>query len=233
MAALPAAMVALCNWFTAHARGVSGDAIAAIAIAAYVAIAALGVVAYRRASRVAVGLDGVRVAGSSRARFFAYRELDDARVRRGDLELVRGGRAIVRLQLFGEDAARRDALLARVRDAIARAREEQRGGTVDLVASASSAELARAAHGAADYRAPALSREQLWALVEGPAIDAAARRSAARALATSGDDDETRARLRVAADGCADPKVRVALQELAECEIEEETPAAARRPRAR
>jgi hypothetical protein len=63
----------------------------------------------------------------------------------------------------------------------------------------------------------ALTRDQLWALVEGPEVEASARRAAAEALvssAASGDGRE-RARLRVAADHCAEPNVRVALAELA------------------
>jgi hypothetical protein len=116
----------------------------------------------------------------------------------------------LRLQLHGEDAARRDAVLARMNGAIAHAK--QRDATTDC---ASREELARAVHGAGDYRAPAISREKLWAVVEGPTSAADVRCATAEALATSGDED-ARARLRVAAAHCADPRVRVALQEIAE-----------------
>ncbi len=83
------------------------------------------------------------------------------------------------------------------------------------MSSSSKDELARVASGGADYRAASLSREALWALIEGPAVDADARRAAAEALATTSDVAE-RARLRIAAEHCADPRVRVALAELAE-----------------
>ena len=41
---------------------------------------------FRRASRVAVGVDGVRVAGTSRTRFYGYKDLDGVRVNGGDVE---------------------------------------------------------------------------------------------------------------------------------------------------
>jgi hypothetical protein len=84
-----------------------------------------------------------------------------------------------------------------------------------MLAAASHEALARIADGAAgDYRAGAVSRDGLWSAVESPATHANARAAAARALARSGTDDE-RARLRVAADRCADPQVRVVLTAIA------------------
>ena len=201
-------------------------------IAAYVVVALGGAALFRRVSRVAIGLDGVLVTGSSRTRFLAYRDLDDARVTGGDLELLRGGEVALRLQLHGEDATRRDAILERLRVAIARMKDERGHAATDFVASASKEALTRIAHGAGDYRVASLSREQLWTLVEGPAIDGTARRTAARALAASGDGEE-RARLRVAAEHCAEPQVRIALQRLADGELlEDEDTAAAPAPRA-
>ena len=95
-----------------------------------------------------------------------------------------------------------------------------------LVASATAEHLTRVAAGGADYRAASLSREDLWALIEGPAVDAASRQAAAQALARTNDDSE-RVRLRVAAEHCADPSVRVALERLAEANPEEGRPCAA------
>ena len=90
---------------------------------AYLAFVGFGAFAFRRASRVAIGLDGVHIRGTSRAQFFAYRDLDSARTKGSDLELVRRGKVVLRLQLHGEDAARRDAVLARISENIARVRE--------------------------------------------------------------------------------------------------------------
>ena len=208
MAALP---VVLLSVLGSHA--ITSDAGALGAVTAYVAASIGGVLLFRRASRIAVGLDGVLVTGSSRTRYYAYRDLDEARVRGANLELLRGGRTVVCLQLHGQDAQRRDAVLARVRESIRRADEGKRDTTAHYVVSASDAALGRVADGAGDYREAAISREQLWTVVEGPSLDGAARRAAARALVRSGHPDE-RARLRVAAERCAEPLVRVALEQL-------------------
>jgi hypothetical protein len=181
---------------------------------AYAAFAASGAYIFRKASRIAVGVDGVHVHGTSRARFFAYRDIESARTEGSDLILLRGEKIVLRLQLHGEDAARRDAVLARIAENLARVREGRGAPAAQLVASSSKAALARIAEGAGDYRMATLSREQLWALVEGPEIDASARKAAAEALARSNDGSE-RARLRVAAEHCAEPQVRVALEEIA------------------
>ena len=185
------------------------------AVAAYTAIAFGGAALFRIASRVAVGVDGVLVKGTSRTRFFAYRDLDDARVTWEDVELVRRDRAVLRLQLHGTDAARRDAVLARIRENIARVKQGKDAMAAQLVASATAEQLTRVASGGADYRAASLSREALWGLIEGPTVDGGSRTAAAAALAKSSDAGD-RTRLRVAAERCADPKVRLALEELAE-----------------
>jgi hypothetical protein len=193
------------------------------AIAAYVTLAVGGALLFRRTSRVAIGLDGVHVTGSSRTRFFAYREIDDAAQRGDDLVLLRGTRVVLRLQLHGKDAARREAVLERVRGAIKRAKAERHDATTSFVSAASREDLTRAAFGAGDYREASVSREQLWAVVEGPSLDVGAREAAAAALVKSGDA-ESRERLRVTADNCADPRVRVALQKVCESEDLEALP---------
>jgi hypothetical protein len=195
-------------------------------LALYVALALGGAALFRRASRVAVGVDGVLVKGTSRTRFFAYRDLDAARANGRDLELVRGDRVVLRLQLHGDDAGRRDAVLARMREAIDRVKEGRGAVAAQMVSAASADQLTRVAGGGADYRGAALTREQLWALVEGPEIEASARRAAAEALVRTGDSSE-RARLRVAAEHCAAPDVRGALEQLAEAEAKGEAPEAA------
>jgi siroheme synthase (precorrin-2 oxidase/ferrochelatase) len=91
------------------------------------------------------------------------------------------------------------------------------------VAAASQDDLARAASGGAHYRVATLTRERLWALVEGPEIAALARKAAAEALVQSSDEPE-RARLRVAAERCAEPEVRIALRAMAEEAEEAEAP---------
>jgi hypothetical protein len=184
-------------------------------MAAYVAFAASAAYAFRKASRIAVGLDGIYVGGTSRARFYAFRDIDESRVRGGDLELVRHDRVLLRLQFHGEDAARRHVIAARIQEGIARAAESRRSAAAGYVAASSSTAVARSARGGVDYRTPSVSREVLWTLVEGAGVQPEARSAAAQVLATAIDPSE-RERFRVVAEQCADPKMRVALEELAE-----------------
>jgi hypothetical protein len=184
------------------------------ALAAYVLTALSAPFFFQRASRIAVGIDGVWVRDASHPRFFAYRDLDEARPRGADLELVAGGRAVLRLQMHGDDAGRRDEVLARVNEAIARSRESTSRAAGMLVQALPAQHLASSARGGEGYRVPSVSRDQLWEVVEGQASDAQARTAAAKVLAIQLDEGE-RARLRVAAGQCAEPRLRVALEALA------------------
>jgi hypothetical protein len=196
-----------------------GQAGTEAALMAYVALAIAGTLAFRRASRIAVGVDGVFVTGTSRTRFFPYAALDGARAKGTDIELIRGSSVVLRLQLHGEDATQKDAILSRIQEAIEGAKAGATAGAGQVVAAATEDQLSRLAEGGADYRAPALTREQLWSLVEGPEHDRRTRTAAARALAKTGNDEERR-RLRVAAEHCAEPQVRVLLLEMADDEDE-------------
>jgi len=182
----------------------------------YILVAAGTAVLFRAASRISVGVDGIYVGGTSRARFFAYRDVDEVRVNQGgDIELVRHGRVALRLQLHGEDAARRDAILARIHAALDRLKDVERDAAANFVASRTTDKVARSARGGGDYRMPSVSQEALWALVEGAAVAAPTRTAAAEVLIGAGGAVE-RDRLRMAAAHCADPGVRVALEELAD-----------------
>jgi hypothetical protein len=215
MAALPFAT------FFAVSAAHLGDTATQVVLGAYVSVALVGMLAFRRASRIAVGVDGIFVTGTSRQRFFAYKDLDGVRVNGSDLELVRGDHVLLRLQLHGEDATQKESIAKRVEEAIAAARAGDGAAAGQVVASASEEELARLAEGAADYRSAAVTREQLWSLVEGPEHDASTRTAAARALLTGSQQGE-RTRLRVAAAQCAQPQVKVALMDLAGEDDDEE-----------
>jgi hypothetical protein len=182
-------------------------------IVSYVGVAAASAFAFRRASRISVGVDGVYVGGTSRPRFYAYRNMDAVRVRNGDIELVKNERVVLRLQLHGEDATRREAIVARIEAGLAQAREVERDAAAHFVTSRSREKVSNAVEGKLDYRMPSVSPDALWSLVEGSGVDAATRTAAAEALAHSGGTVD-RGRFRVAAIHCADPKVRVVLEEL-------------------
>lgn len=203
------------------------------AVAAYIAAAAGAAYAFRRASRVAIGIDGVYVGEAASTRFFAYREMDEVRaVGADDLQLLRGGHVVLRLQLHGEDAGRRDEVLARVADAVARARSgETRGAEAVVQSMTARRRLVAAAIEPPGYREATLTREHLWELVEGTATDAPTRTAAAEALATASSLDRgERSRLRVAASRVADPRVRVAIGSLARDEEGEGSDLAEQQP---
>jgi hypothetical protein len=210
VAAMAAASAAMVAWVASLRLPLLLNQPAVIAaIAAYVAASAGVAVAFRRRSRIAVGIDGVRVGQG----FYAYADLDGARARGADLELLRNGRAVLRLQLHSDDAGRRDGVLARIQDRVLAAKSSDTRAAEAIVHSMPRASVASASVGGESYRFPALSREQLWELVEGPTTAAPTRTAAAEALAVRLDEIE-RSRMRIAAEHCADPKVRVALGEL-------------------
>ena len=209
MAALPVA-----TFFAMNAANL-GETSSALVLAAYVATALGGAVAFRRASRVAVGVDGIFVTGSSRSRFFAFRDVDTVTAKGSDIALHRKGKVVLRLQLHGEDAAQRDVIVARVAEAIEAAKQRRTAAVGDIVAAASGERLERLARGGEGYRQASVTPAQLWSVVHAPEPDAAVRTAAARALVEGGGEAE-RSRLRVAASQCAQPAVRVALMAVAE-----------------
>src|SRR6185437_807324 len=139
------------------------------------------------------------------------------------------GRAVVRLQLHGRDAGLRRAVVERVRAAIEAARAPAGGAARTLAESASAATLAQAARGDGNYRAQGVTRDQLWEIVETANADGVARARAARALSAA-RNEEDRARLRAAAERCAEPETRAILEHLAEAEAEAEEAAGAAVP---
>lgn len=184
-------------------------------LAVYGALAASAAAAYHRASRIAVGTDGVFVTGTSRRRFFAYRDLEAAEIASsGEIVLRAGGRVKLRLQLIGGDAPRMEAIVARMAAGIERARAQGADGAQRFMETATAKSLAKAAHGRGDYRERAVSREDLLTIVESPATTAEGRAAAAAALERAANATE-HARLRIAAERCAEPEARAMLLRIA------------------
>jgi len=195
-------------------------------LATYATVAITGALVFRRASRIAVGVDGIFVTGSSRSRFFPYSALDAVRANGSDIELVGADRVVLRLQLHGKDATEKDSIVERIQAAILAAKQRQTATVGEIVTSVSEDKLVRLVDGAQGYRSPSVTRAQLWSVVEGPEHDGETRTSAARALVASGHDEEradARVRVGVAAARSAEPRVRVALRELAD-QADQETP---------
>jgi hypothetical protein len=177
--------------------------------------------------RVDVGHDGVFLRWLGNKRFIPFSAIDIATSSKLGVDLFLRGDKHVEIRLTQKDgaaAAQVNALLARIKEGIAmhsglgRADEE--------------AFLARQARdldtwmrdmralGAAEvsgYRAAAIPRDRLWAVVENPAADASAREGAALALSAS-LDAEDRARLAQLAQKTAQPRLRIALEGVSHAE---------------
>jgi hypothetical protein len=169
-------------------------------------------------TRVMVGSDGVllrRVA--ARRRFVSYADLRSVDID-GEavvLTLRTGERIALRLGRGRAQKETRDAIHRRITEALA-AFERDRGthAAQALVAPggravASWLEAVRGIGVATGYRAATLDADRLWRIVEDAGAPPGARAGAAVALGSL--DTEGRERLRVAGGTVADPRLRVAL----------------------
>ncbi len=183
-------------------------------VAAYVTAASAAALAFRRMSRIALGVDGLLVSGTSRTRFYAYKDLDEVSVSAfGDVVLKKDERVVLRLQIHGDDAPRTTAIVSRIQASISHAAAAADDGAQRL-AERSPAVLAQAARGDGNYRSPGATRDALWEIVESGASNASARAAAARALAQK-PSARDRQRLRIAAEQCVDPSARAELLRIA------------------
>lgn len=158
-------------------------------------------VPYARVASIAMSHDHVslRLDNGKRVRARA-RHLDD--VQQGELK----ARIDAAIQAFqrGENAAESLSQLDRAGRPIAAWRTAL-GGLLEQQAS---------------YRASPLTRDQLLAVLESAAAPAERRLAAAVSLSASGDA-EVATKIRIAAEACARPRVRIALSGLAEGEIDD------------
>ena len=181
----------------------------------------------RRVSRRrrCVCADGIIARSGGRARFVAYDRLASVDVEPSRVTLHLGDGGAVPLRARKLDPAVIALIHARIDDA----RATWRAGDVGAQALAQldrqgrdpgawAAALRGVLEPSGDYRRPVLTRDQLTSVLESPAAPAERRLAAAIALA-SGDDAEDRARIRVAAGACANPRLRVALTRAADGDV--------------
>ena len=171
-------------------------------------------------AEVIVGADGVLVRQGSAARFVPFHrvaKVDIAPAAPGGpviFRLTDGSAVEARARWMSDDD--REALAARISDARrawaegeagegALARVERRGRS-----AAAWREAMREVTAADGYRESGVTREALVEVVESPSVTVERRMGAALALSGT-DDDELRHRVRIAAEACADERVRVAL----------------------
>lgn len=176
------------------------------------------------AAFIRVGVDGVSFGTRAEARFIAWTDVKRVeRTKRGaELRLKDGSRFELPLALRrvrGEELRLLQvALITLVNDALHAAHEH--------AAPEMSVQIARngrphadwvRALGAKDetsFREAPIRPDDLWRVVESPAAEPSARAAAAALLARAAGDED-RARLRIAADTCAEPKLRVVLDKAA------------------
>lgn len=218
------------------------DLNAPLVFATLVPMMVLGALAMRRVKpEVTIGSDGVIVAGGSIRANKRYYPLDKV----AGVEIVRAANArnqtqtVVKLRMIdGSDAdiatflstarteALADTLANRVREAMA-ARDAapvaEASSLLDDVGGGVGAWLGSLRELAAQgdgYRSTALTRDRLVALVDDGRAALRRRIGAAVMLAEKGDA-EGLARVRIAADASASPRVRIALEKVAERAIDE------------
>lgn len=176
---------------------------------------------------VRVGRDGVSVRGWRRDEFVPYAGLAGVAVVGSSIALPRLQGAPVIFPAWGTPVARRDALVARVGEALAESRARgdlssrlealDRNGR-DLAswrASLDALSLDRDS-----YRSAVLSRDELLAALDDPGASGDRRVAAAYALSKV-DPDAAGARVRLAVETVAHEPVRVALSRAAEGELDE------------
>lgn len=181
--------------------------------------------------RVAVGADGIRIRRRlSRARFIPFSAVESAKGDGRDVVLRLRDRTVIEMHhiggrkdgkkawmgiVFRDHAGDGRMLVDRVNGQIEN-HKRARGHLPALArANRSTREWMREVTVASDdhssFRVPAVPVDELWRVVEDPAAPSTERAGAALALRAR-LDDESRNRLRLLADACAAPQLRVALQ---------------------
>jgi hypothetical protein len=176
-----------------------------------------------RRRAVTVGSDGVLIHGLLKDRFVPFASVTRVRDDADGVELELRDATTVTLPR----APGGDGLAARIRAALER-RADGEGPAAGLASldrqerpvAAWRRELERLAQRGEGYRDDALAPDRLAAVVEDASLAADRRVGAAWMLAAKGDD-ETKQRIRIAADACADEDLKIALERAAEGEIEE------------
>jgi hypothetical protein len=242
IAAIVGVLIGMYGGFvSAFARGHGGATGAVLGLGFFVAIASM-ITLFVMPTKLSVGADGIVLRWFFRDRFISYGDV--AHVERYEKGVGRSRHVGLSVALrSGEEvliptghAKWGDEELSIIGERIRQAMETFRSGD----AAADAAMLRRGARrpaewvaalraigaGAnADMRTAPLPRERLFRIVESPTAPAAER--AAAAVALGGElDDETRGRLRVAADASASPKLRVVLTAAASGASEAELEAA-------
>jgi hypothetical protein len=179
-----------------------------------------------------IGSDGVLLSGLLRSRFIPFADIESA-------EVVAAGKLVLRLRRSAERKGREvvrwmrgpagDAAAELIQTAItpAHAGSEAVRRRLRCEAGDAGAWIARLRALALDepYRAAAFAGESLWRVVDDPSATGAERVAAAVVLGAAATDGE-RARLREVAARMASPRVRIAIERVADAAGDQELAAA-------
>jgi hypothetical protein len=178
-------------------------------------------------AQVVVGADGIIVEHGFRTRFVSHDRLAALAMKHDALDLTLTDGSRVRAHARHLTGEQRAELRARIEAALAIFRRDDvaagslarldRGGRA-LDAWRASLHAILEQHGS--YRETPLTRDQLFEVLESAASPVEHRLGAALSLSAAGDAN-VHARIRVAAEACANPRVRIALAKVADGGIDE------------
>jgi hypothetical protein len=209
----------------------AASAAGAVAWVALLAASLSAALVASSAVEVVVGTDGLQLTRGRTRRFIPLEGVRAARASVGGLELIHDDGRAEHVALYWmaspERIARRDAIVASIEEALGarRAADEAATGVGEALARGdrSLAEWRSAVDAlvrGAGYRARSLTSDVLSRIVEHPALPVDRRIGAALALAARGDLDGPD-RIRVAARSCAEERVRIALEQVADGAVED------------
>ncbi|MBS2015460.1 MAG: hypothetical protein JST00_21405 [Deltaproteobacteria bacterium] len=177
------------------------------------------------APELTIGLDGVRLRTPLVKRFFSFEGVKEVRPTPRGAELVMHDGSVKPIHFFTVSTphriAQRDATVEQIADAIEQ--RERAAGTATAIAAiaregrsvASWRETIQRLATEGGYRMATLPYEGLAEVLARPDSSAEDRIGAAIAL-TAKDPEVAKARVRIAAQTCADPRVRIALERVAD-----------------
>jgi hypothetical protein len=178
----------------------------------------LWVLARARVS-VDVGADGILLRRVFRQRFVPYEAIAGVVVEPPAVRIeLRTGERVELCSARLQDP--HEAMATRIEEALARFEATRGGAGPEALVAPGGRSAARwvrdlrEAARAKDYREARLDEQALWRVLEDASAPSATRAGAALALASV--DESSAMRLRVAADACAEPRLRVALTRVAE-----------------
>jgi hypothetical protein len=215
--------LSLAGTMTLLARGRGADALALHPFWASAVYAAtvLWVLARSRVS-VDVGADGVLLRRVFGQRFVPYEAIAGVVVEPPAVRIdLRTGERVELCPNRLQDP--QEAMATRIAEALARFEATRGAAGPEALVSPGGRSAGRwvrdvrEAARATDYREARLDEEALWRVLEDASAPSATRAGAALALSSvSSIDESSHARLRVAADACAEPRLRVALTRVAD-----------------